>query len=63
MLRLTRRSLSQNLRADQRQIEPWPRDQTDVGSMFLTPAELEQVAGFLDRNGFPPGTPLAVVFG
>jgi len=31
--------------------------------MFLAPAELEQVTGFLDWDGFPPRPPLAVVFG
>jgi hypothetical protein len=31
--------------------------------MFLAPAELEEITGFLDRNRFPPCPPLAVVFG
>jgi hypothetical protein len=31
--------------------------------MFLAPAQLEEVTGFLDRGGFPPCPPLAVVFG
>ena len=31
--------------------------------MFLAPAQLEEVTGFLDRDGFPPRPPLAVVFG
>ena len=48
---------------EQCQVEPWPRDQPDVGSMLLAPAKLEHIAGFLDRDGFPPGTPLTVVFG
>jgi hypothetical protein len=49
--------------AEQCQVEPWPRDQPNVGSIFLTPAQLEQVTGLLDRDGFPPRPPLAVVFG
>ena len=31
--------------------------------MFLAPAQLEQITGLLDRDGFPPRPPLAVVFG
>ena len=30
---------------------------------ILAPAELEEITGFLDRDGFPPRPPLAVVFG
>ena len=54
---------SRSVWADQRQVEPWPRNQRDVGRIFLAPAELEEVTGFLDRDGFPPRPPLAVVFG
>ena len=54
---------SGGVRAEQCQIEPWPRYERDVGSIFLAPAELETVAGFLDRNRFPPCPPLAVIFG
>jgi hypothetical protein len=39
--------------ADQPQVEPLPRDQPDVRSIFLPPAELEQITGFLDRDSFP----------
>jgi hypothetical protein len=49
--------------ADQRQLKSWPGDQCNVGRMFLTPAQLEQITILLDRDGFPPSRPLAVVFG
>jgi hypothetical protein len=31
--------------------------------MFLAPAQPEQITGLLDRDGFPPRPPLAVVLG
>ena len=54
---------SDGVRAEQCQIEPWPGFERDVSRIFLAPAKLETVAGFLDRNRIPPGPPLAVIFG
>ena len=48
--------------ADQRQVEPWPRDRRGVGR-FVAPAQLEQIVSVLDHDGFPPRRPSAVVFG
>ena len=53
---------SGGVRAEQCQIEPRPRYEWDVGRIFLTPPE-PAIAGFLDRDRFPPGSPLAVIFG
>ena len=53
---------SRGVWADQRQVEPWPGNQWNAG-VVIAPAKLETVACVLNRDGFPPGTPLAVVFG
>jgi hypothetical protein len=51
---------SRSVRADQRQVQPWPRDQRSAG--IVAPAQLEET-GFLDHDGFPPRRPSALGFG
>jgi hypothetical protein len=41
---------SRSVGAEQCQVEPWPRDQSNIGRIFLAPAQLKQVAGLLDRD-------------
>ena len=53
--------LSRCVWADERQLEPWPRDRRSAG--IVAPAQLEQVSGLLDHDGFPPRRPSALGFG
>jgi hypothetical protein len=62
-VRATQCLQSRSVWVDQRQVEPWPRNQRDVGRICLAPAEPEEVTGFLDWDGFPPRPPLAVILG
>ena len=47
--------------ADERQLEPWPRDRGSAG--IVAPAQLEQIVSGLDHDGFPPRRPSALRFG
>ena len=53
--------LSRSVRADQRQVEPWPDDRRQAG--IIAPAQLEAVASSLDRYGLEPVRPRAFGLG
>ena len=44
---------SRSVRADQRQVERGRVIKGDIGRIFLAPAQLEEITGFLDRDGSP----------
>src|SRR5580704_4870028 len=52
--------LSRGVWADERQVEPWPRDRRSAG--IVAPAQLEQIVSVLDHDGFPPRWPSALGF-